>query len=77
MLNINNKSINIGASIIIDDKMVANLFATITKQNTTITPNISISVVDEAAYVDSEECKNDIIEFNELVCNLVKSDIFN
>lgn len=77
MLHINNRTINIGANVVIDDKLIAMLSATITKQDTTMSPNINITIIDEETYVSNEECKNDIVEFNDIVCRLVADDIFN
>ena len=77
MLHINNRTINIGANVVIDDKMIAMLSATITKQDTTMSPNINITIIDEETYANNEECKNDIVEFNDIVCRLVADDIFN
>lgn len=77
MLHINSRTISIGANVVIDDKMIAMLSATITKQDTTMSPYINITIIDEETYANNEECKNDIVEFNDIVCRLVADDIFN
>ena len=76
MLHINNRTINIGANVVIDDKLIAMLSATITKQDTTMSPNINITIIDEETYANNEECKSDIVEFNDMVCRLVANDVF-
>lgn len=76
MLHINNRTINLGANIVIDDKLIAMLSSTITKQDTTMSPNINITIIDEETYANNEECKSDIVEFNDMVCRLVANDVF-